>query len=124
MSTVMILSSDDVKEARDILGMTQLETSVALGNIRPETVSRWERSPKNEPLKMRGMNVITARQFTEVADLLAELFPKEKDRRVFLETPQDELDGKSPIRAILEDSPYGLRDVVRVLGRMAEGIPT
>lgn len=124
MATVMILAPGDVKEARDILGLTQLQASVALGNIRPETVSRWERASKNEPLKLRGLNGITARQLTEAADLLAELFPNKNDRMDFLDTPQRELDGRSPYETIMEDSPYGLRDVVRLLGRMAEGIPT
>lgn len=124
MATVMMLAPEDIREAREILGMTQLQVSVALGNIRPETVSRWERSPEDEPLRVRGMNVITIRQLTEIAALLDELFPSKNDRMDFLDTPQRELDGKSPYETLMEDSPYGLRDVVRLLGRMAEGIPT
>ena len=37
---------------------------------------------------------------------------------------EPELGGKSPYDAIMKEPPYGLRDVVRLLGRMTEGIPT
>jgi uncharacterized protein (DUF2384 family) len=64
------------------------------------------------------------RQLAQVTDLLQELYPDEADRMQFLNTPQRELGRRTPIEAILEDPPYGLRDVVQLLGRMAEGIPT
>ncbi len=63
-------------------------------------------------------------QLTETADLLVDLYPDKEDRIKFLVTPQGELGGKSPHDAIMQDPPYGLRDVVRLLGRMEEGIPT
>ena len=64
------------------------------------------------------------RQLTHATDLLLELFPDETDRIHFLNTPQRELRNKTPVDAVLDDPPYGLREVVRLLGRMAEGIPT
>lgn len=122
--TMMIVDPTDVKEARLILGFTQVQAGVALGNVRSETVSRWERSPKNIRPNVRGIYVQSTRQLTETADLLIELYPDKNDRMVFLDTPQRELGGLSPRDAIMQDPPYGLRDVVRLLGRMAEGIPT
>ena len=124
MATVMIVDTIDVKEAREILGFTQVQAGVAVGNVRSETISRWERSPKNKPLKMRELHVETTRHLTQTADLLVDLYPDKDDRLTFLHTPQPELGGKSPYDAIMKDPPYGLRDVVRLLGRMAEGIPT
>ena len=124
MATVMIVDPKDVRKARNILGFTQVQAGVALGNVRPETVSRWERAPRNERPKMRGIHVETTRQLTQTADLLVELYPDKTDRMTFLNTPQRELGGQSPYDAIMGDPPYGLRDVVRLLGRMAEGIPT
>ena len=64
------------------------------------------------------------RQLTQTADLLQELYPDNADRTQFLNTPQRELGNRTPIETILQDSPYGLRDVVHLLGRLAEGIPT
>ena len=122
--TVMIVDPTYVKEARLILGFTQVQAGVALGNVRSETISRWERSPKNTRPNVRGIHVESTRQLTETADLLVELYPDKNDRLTFLHTPQRELNGKSPYDAIMGDPPYGLRDVVRLLGRMAEGIPT
>ena len=122
--TVMIVDPTDVKEARLILGFTQVQAGVALGNVRSETISRWERSPKHTRPNVRGIHVESTRQLTETADLLVELYPDKNDRLTFLHTPQRELNGKSPYDAIMQDPPYGLRDVVRLLGRMAEGIPT
>jgi len=122
--TMMIVDPTDVKEARLILGFTQVQAGVALGNVRSETVSRWERSPKNIRPNVRGIHVQSTRQLTETADLLIELYPDKNDRMIFLDTTQPELGGLSPRDAILQDPPYGLRDVVRLLGRMAEGIPT
>jgi uncharacterized protein (DUF2384 family) len=124
MATVMIVDPKDVREARNILGFTQVQAGVALGNVRPETISRWERTPGNERPRMRGIHVETTRQLTQTADLLVELYPDKTDRMTFLNTPQRELGGQSPYDAIMGDPPYGLRDVVRLLGRMAEGIPT
>ena len=124
MATVMIVDPQDVKEARKILGFTQVQAGVAVGNVRSETISRWERSPKDTPLKMRGLHVETTMQLTQTADLLLDLYPDKNDRMKFLHTPQRELGGRSPYDAIMQDPPYGLRDVVRLLGRMAEGIPT
>lgn len=124
MATVMIVDPQDVKEARKILGFTQVQAGVAVGNVRSETISRWERSPKDKPLKMRGLHVETTMQLTQTADLLLDLYPDKSDRMKFLHTPQRELGGRSPYDAIMQDPPYGLRDVVRLLGRMAEGIPT
>jgi len=120
----MIVDPKDMKEARNILGFTQIQAGVALGGVRPETVSRWERAPRNDRPNMRGIHVETTRQLTETADLLVELYPDKADRLTFLHTPQPELSGLSPYDAIMQDPPYGLRDVVRLLGRMAEGIPT
>ncbi len=122
--TVMTVDPTDVKEARLILGFTQVQAGVALGNVRAETISRWERSPKNTRPNVRVIHVQSTRQLTETADLLVELYPDKNDRLEFLNTPQQELNGKSPYDAIMQDPPYGLRDVVRLLGRMAEGIPT
>lgn len=124
MATVMIVDPKAVREARDILGFTQIQAGVALGNVRPETISRWERTPGNERPRMRGIHVETTRQLTQTAGLLVELYPDKTDRMTFLNTPQRELGGQSPYDAIMGDPPYGLRDVVRLLGRMAEGIPT
>jgi hypothetical protein len=64
------------------------------------------------------------RQFTTAADLLLELYPQRDDRSAFLNSAQRELQGRTPIQAMLQDPPYGVRDVVRLLGRIAEGIPT
>lgn len=123
MATVMIVDPKEMKEARNILGFTQIQAGVALGNVRPETVSRWERASRNDRPNMRGIHVETTRQLTETADLLVDLYPDKEDRTRFLQTPQRELGGKSPYEAIMQDPPYGLRDVARLLGRMAEGIP-
>lgn len=124
MATMMLVDPKEVKEARSILGFTQIQAGIALGNVRPETVSRWERAKNDKRPNMRGIHVETTRQFTETADLLVDLYPDKSERMRFLHTPQPELGGKSPYDAIMQDPPYGLRDVVRLLGRMAEGIPT
>lgn len=124
MAAVMIVKPIDLKEARHILGFTQIQTGVALGSVRPETISRWERAPRNKRPKIRGIHVETTKQFTQAADLLVELFPDKEDRVAFLHTTQRELGGHSPYDTILQGPPYGLRDVLRLLGRMAEGIPT
>jgi uncharacterized protein (DUF2384 family) len=64
------------------------------------------------------------RQLTQTTDLLQELCPDKADRTQFLNTPQRELGNRTPIEAILQEPLYGLKDVVHLLGRMAEGIPT
>jgi len=48
MATVMIVDPIDVKEAREILGLTQVQAGVAVGNVRSETISRWVHIPVKE----------------------------------------------------------------------------
>lgn len=124
MAAVMIVDPKELKKARNILGFTQIQAGITLGNVRPETVSRWERAPENMRPNMRGHHVQTTRQFTETASLLIDLYPENEDREIFLHTPLQEIGGKSPYDTIMQDPPYGLKDVVRLLGRMAEGIPS
>ncbi len=124
MTTMMLVDPKDMKKARNILGFTQIQAGVALGHVRPETVSRWERASRDNRPNMRGIHAETTKQMTELGNLLVELYPSEKGRNKFLHEPQRELGGKSPTEVILKDAPYGLRDVIRLLGRMAEGIPT
>lgn len=124
MTTVMAVPPEDVREARHTLGFTQMQLGAAFGGVRPETISRWERASSRYQLKVRPLHAEIMRQLTQVADLLQELYGDEADRIQFLNTPQRELGNRTPIEAILEEPPYGLRDVVHLLGRMAEGIPT
>ncbi len=124
MTTVMAVAPKDVREARHTLGFTQIQLGTAFGGVRPETISRWERASSRYQLKVRPLHAEIMRQLTQTTDLLQELYPDKADRTQFLNTPQRELGNRTPIEAILQDPPYGLRDVVHLLGRMAEGIPT
>ena len=124
MSTVMAVAPNDMREARLTLGLTQVQLGAAFGGVRPETISRWERAPSRFKLKVRPLHAEIMRQLTQATDLLQELYPDKEALAQFLNTPQRELGNRTPREAMLEDPPYGLRDVVRLLGRMAEGIPT
>ena len=124
MSTVMAVAPNDMREARLTLGLTQVQLGAAFGGVRPETISRWERAPSRFQLKVRPLHAEIMRQLTQATDLLQELYPDKEDLARFLDTPQRELGNRTPREAMLEDPPYGLRDVVQLLGRMAEGIPT
>ena len=124
MTTVMAIAPKDVREARHTLGFTQIQLGTAFGGVRPETISRWERASSRYQLKVRPLHAEIMRQLTQTTDLLQELYPDKADRTQFLNTPQRELGNRTSIETILQDPPYGLRDVVHLLGRMAEGIPT
>jgi len=124
MVTVMVVAPDNVREARQVLSLTQLQAGIAFGGVRPETISRWERSSRRKRPRIRPLHTEIMRQFTRAADLLLELYPGHDDREAFLNSPQRELQGRTPKEAMLQDPPYGVRDIVRLLGRMAEGIPT
>lgn len=124
MGTVMAIAPERLRRARLTLHFTQLNAGIALGHVRPETVSRWERSKRKESVKVQPLYAETMRQLAMAADLLEELYDTNEERLAFLNSPQPELMGRTPRMAMLEDPPFGLRDVVRLLGRMAEGIPT
>jgi len=124
MSTVMAVAPNDMRKARRTLGLTQVQLGEAFGGVRPETISRWERASSRFQLKVRPLHAEIMRQLTQATDLLQELFPDKEALAQFLNTPQRELGNRTPREAMLEDPPYGLRDVVQLLGRMAEGIPT
>jgi len=59
MAVVMIVDPKELKKARKILGFTQIQAGIALGNVRPETVSRWERALENTRPKIRILHVET-----------------------------------------------------------------
>lgn len=124
VTTVMAVAPQDIHEARQVFGFTQIQLGAAFGGVRPETISRWERASSRYLLKVRPLHAEIMRQLTQATELLQELFPDSEDRTEFLNTPQREIGNRTPREAILEDPPYGLRDVVHLLGRMAEGIPT
>ncbi len=124
MTTVMAVAPKDVREARHTLGFTQIQLGTAFGGVRPETISRWERASSRYQLKVRPLHAEIVRQLIQATDLLQELYPDEADRTKFLNTPQRELGNRTPIEIILQDPPHGFKDVVHLLGRMAEGIST
>jgi len=119
----MIVDPKDLREARNILGFTQEQAGVVISGVSQGTISKWERSQINKQSKIRGIHVETRKQFSQTANLLVDLFPGRAERMMFLHSPQQELGGQSPYKAILEDPPNGLLLVYRLLGRMAEGIP-
>jgi len=124
LTKVMAVTPKDIREARHTLGFTQIKLGTAFGGVRPETISRWERASSRYQLKVRPLHAEIMRQLTQTTDLLQELYPDKADRTQFLNTPQRELGNRTPIGTILQEPPYGLRDLAHLLGRLAEGIPT
>ncbi len=122
MGTMMAVTPAELRNARRVLRLSQNNTGIALGYVRGETVSRWERAKRRTIVT--PLHAETMRQFTAIARLLVELYDSDEERVEFMETQQVELEERSPMQALIEDPPYGLRDVLRLLGRMAEGIPT
>lgn len=119
----MAVTPKDIREARHTLGFTQVQLGTAFG-VRPETISRWERASSRYQLKVRPLHAEIMRQLTQTTDLLQELYPDRADRTQFLNAPQRELVNRTPIGTILQDPPYGIRDLFHLLGRLVEGIPT
>ncbi len=112
MATVKNNNPKDLREARNILGFTQIQAGIVLGNVGPETINRWERSLKNEHLKMQDIHVETIKQLTQITTLLLALYPGKTDRMTFLHSPQRELGGQPPCDAIMQNPPHGFRDVL------------
>lgn len=109
------------RKARALLGLTQVEAARALGHVRPETVSRWE---SRGSAKVRPLHAQTARYLIEIAHMLRHVAPTDEDRRRFLNSPQPDLGRKTPRQVILEDPPFGARQVYDLLGRILHGVPS
>ncbi len=114
------IPAQKLRKARRLLGLTQVEAGRALGRVRPETVSRWE----SRSAKARHLHAQTARYLIEIARMLRDVAPAEEDRRRFLNSPQPDLHGKTPHQVMLEDPPFGARQVYDLLGRVLHGIPS
>jgi len=56
--------------------------------------------------------------------MLREVAPTDEDRRRFLNSPQPDLRGKTPRQVMLEDPPFGARQIYDLLGRILHGIPS
>ena len=110
-----------LRKARVVLGLTQIEAGRALGRVRAETVSRWE---SRAPARVRPLHAQTARTLIEIARMLQHVAPTDEDRRRFLNSPQPDLRGKTPRQVMLEDPPFGARQVYDLLGRILHGIPS
>lgn len=121
MSVAIAIRPTKLRKARAALGLTQAEAARALGGVRPETVSRWEH--KQGSMRMRALHVQTIKYLNDIAELLIDLMPDRTARREFLARPHAQLGNRSPLDVMLKDPPYGLREVWRLLLRVAHGIP-
>lgn len=122
MSAIAVtIQPQRLRKARALLGLTQVETGKALGRVRPETVSRWE---SRASAKVRPLHAQTVRYLIEIARMLRSVAPSAEDRRGFLNSPQPDLRGKTPRRVMLEDPPFGARQVYDLLGRILHGVPS
>lgn len=122
MNTVIeTIPPQKLRKARVLLGLTQVEAGRALGHVRSETVSRWE---SRAGVKVRPLHAQTARYLIEIARMLGHVAPTGQDRRRFLTSPQPDLHGKTPHQVMLEDPPFGARQVYDLLGRILHGIPS
>ncbi len=110
-----------LRKARVLLGLTQVEAGRALGHVRSETVSRWE---SRGSAKVRPLHAQTARYLIEIARMVQHVAPTDEDRRRFLTSPQPDLRGKTPRQVMLEDPPFGARQVYDLLGRILHGVPS
>ena len=120
-TAIATIPPQKLRRARVLLGLTQVEAGRALGQVRPETVSRWENRSSS---RVRHLHAQTARCLIEIARMLQDVAPTEEDRRRFLNSPQPELRGKTPRQVLLEDPPFGARQVYDLLGRILHGIPS
>ena len=120
-TAIATIPPQKLRRARVLLGLTQVEAGRALGQVRPETVSRWENRSSS---RVRHLHAQTARYLIEIARMLQDVAPTEEDRRRFLNSPQPELRGKTPRQVLLEDPPFGARQVYDLLGRILHGIPS
>jgi transcriptional regulator with XRE-family HTH domain len=84
LTTVMAVTPKDIREARRPLGFTQIQLGAAVGGVRPETISRWERASSRYQLKVRPLHAEIMRQLTQTTELLQELYPDKADRMQFL----------------------------------------
>ena len=120
-AAVDVIPPQKLRRARVLLGLTQVEAGRALGHVRPETVSRWE---GRSSAKVRPLHARTARYLIEIARMLRDVAPTDEDRRRFLNSPQPDLRGKTPRQVMLEDPPFGARQVYDLLGRILHGVPS
>ena len=120
----MKISPKDFIKARTILGLTQTQVGIVLGNISPGRIGYWERSQKDTLPKIKDLDSNTINQFIQLAEHLVDFFPDKADRVRFLQAPSLVLRGKSPFDALMKDPPNGLHEVVQFLTRLAHGIFT
>jgi len=121
--TTMKISPKDFRKARIILGLTQTQAGIVLGNVSTGRIGYWERSQEDTLPKMKDLDSNTISQFIQLAEFLVDFFPDKADRERFLQTPKLALCEKPPFEAIMKDPPNGLREVFQFLGRLAHGIP-
>jgi len=72
---------------------------------------------------MRAVHAQTARYFIDIARMLQKVAPTAEEQQVFLRSPQPDLHGKTPRQVMLDDAPFGAREVYDLLGRIVYGIP-
>jgi len=120
----MKISPKDFRKARIILGLTQTQAGIVLGNVSPGRIGYWERSPKDTLPEMKDLDANTINQFIQLAEHLVDFFPDKADRERFLQIPSRALSEKTPFEAIMKDPPNGLQEVVQFLTRLAHGVFT
>ncbi len=118
-TTTATIAPRQLRKARAVLGLTQAEAGHALGRVRPETVSRWE----SRQWRVRPIHAQTVRYLIQIARMLQEVARTPDEQRAFLNSPQPDLHGKTPRQVMLDDPPFGAREVYDLLGRILHGIP-
>ncbi|MGQ0548118.1 MAG: antitoxin Xre/MbcA/ParS toxin-binding domain-containing protein [Armatimonadota bacterium] len=81
-------------------------------------------TPGTSSARVRPLHAQTTRYLIEIARMVQYVAPTDKDRRRFLLSPQPDLRGKTPRQVMLEDPPFGARQVYDLLGRIPHGIPS
>jgi hypothetical protein len=122
--TEMKISPKDFRKARTILGLTQKQAGIVLGNVSPGRIGYWERSPKDTLPKMKDLDSNTINQFILLAEILVDFFPDKADRVRFLQAPSRALSEKPLFEVLIKDPPNGLHEVVQFLTRLEHGIFT
>ena len=120
----MKISPKDFRKARTILGLTQTQAGIVLGNVSTGRIGYWERSPKDTLPQMKDLDSNTINQYIQLAEVLVDFFPDKADRERFLQTPSRALSEKTPFEALVKDPPNGLQEVVQFLTRLAHGVFT
>ncbi len=114
-----LIKDKEIKNLRNRLGCSQQEFANMV-NVGIRTISRWEHNEAHP----RALAIDKLYRLRRLAEKIQEIFETEEDAVEWLNTPNDNFNGRTPLDEIAYNKDEGIRKIINLIGAFEHGIYT